>query len=65
MSDRDKANQFLLYILCGLALAIIAGMFSLTFQERECPPAFENFVLLILGGIVGALKLQNSNNSNS
>lgn len=63
MSARDKANQILLYILCGLALAIIAGMFNLTAQEREYPPAFENFVMLILGGIVGALKLQNSNNN--
>jgi len=64
MNAREKANQILLYLLCGLAFAVIIGMFTLTSQGREYPPAFENIVILIIGIIGGALKLQ-SHNTNS
>jgi hypothetical protein len=64
MSPREKANQIVIYLLCGLSFSIIAGMFMLTSQGREYPQSFENIVMLIIGGILGALKLQtHSNNS--
>ena len=45
-----------------LSLALIFAMFILNLQDRDYQ-AFEKMAWLILGGIIGALKLQtNSNN---
>jgi uncharacterized membrane protein YcaP (DUF421 family) len=61
MNLPQKAIEQLLVYLCLVALALIAGMFVLSLQGRESSLAFGSFdklSFLILGGILGALKLQ-------
>lgn len=46
--------------LCLLAFMLIGGMLTISAQGREFPQSFENIALIIIGGIIGALKLQSN-----
>lgn len=51
------ANHILKYSF-WLSLALITAMFLITLQRLEYPQSFENLAFMLVGGIIGALKLQ-------
>jgi hypothetical protein len=61
MNLPQKAIEQLLVYLCLLAISLVFGMFVLGLQGREDSGVFASFdrlACLIVGGILGALKLQ-------
>jgi hypothetical protein len=61
MNLRPSAIEKLLLYLCLLGISLVFGMFVLGLQGREDSAVFTSFdrlAFLIIGGILGALKLQ-------
>jgi hypothetical protein len=61
MNLPQKAIEQLLVYLCLLAISLVFAMFVLGLQGRENSgvyASFDRLAFLIVGGILGALKLQ-------
>lgn len=56
LSNRE-ARQILQYLF-WLVLTLIIAIFVLSLQGREYPEIFKDMAWLIVGAIIGALKLQ-------